>query len=95
MDKKVLEKLEQLEKIVARMAANMVTKADAKNFATKDDLKNFATKDDLYAMKVELIKEIRDTEGWIVGTTDKNKTNKEEFAKLKERVDRLERKVVA
>ncbi len=44
----------QLEEIINKAVANLVTKDDAKQFATKDDLKNFATKDDIAMLKDEL-----------------------------------------
>ena len=48
--------LKQLEEIIKRALANVVTKDDAKNFATKDDLKKFASKGDLrkFATKDDL-----------------------------------------
>ncbi|MGH7204055.1 MAG: hypothetical protein ACREHC_06445 [Candidatus Levyibacteriota bacterium] len=72
---------------------NFATKDDLKNFATKDDLKNFATKDDLQHLKKELIKEIRDSEAFIVNLVDKNMAEKSDIKQLERRVAIIERKI--
>lgn len=92
MDKKILEQLEELKKIVAYLATNMVTKDDAKNFITKDDAKNFATKDDLNIMEKRLSKEIRDVETSITLSADKHKAEKKIVDDLEKRVSRIEHK---
>lgn len=51
MDQKILQQLAELQKTIADIVANMVTKDDLKNLITKDDVKNFATKDDLVSLE--------------------------------------------
>lgn len=142
MDKKISTQLEELQQTVtslaatvANLAANMVTKEDAKEFFTKEDAKNdiatFATKDDisqlrkelkstksdlrnhtntkitslrkellefkkdLMHVKRELIEEIKESEGFIVASVDRNKADKRKVEELDKRVTRLEQKVAA
>jgi hypothetical protein len=64
-----------------------------KDVATKDDLKSFATKDDLKELKKELIKEIRDAEGFVTVNADKYKADKADLKTLEERVDKIEQKI--
>jgi len=96
MDQKTLKQLEILiKKLLDNAMINVATKDNLKNFATKDDLKNFATKDDLKQLKADLIEEIKDSEGFIVGSVDKHKADKAGVQELDKRVTRIERKLAA
>lgn len=108
MDKKILEQLEELQKTVAYLATNILTKDDVKYFATKDDLKSFATKNDLKnlvtkkyfdtKLKGELDKQTEDICGVMTdlfAQTDERKADKSELDAVKKRVTRLEHKVAA
>ncbi len=89
----------QFEELLDKALAHVATKDDLKNFATKDDIKNFATKDDIKQLKddikqlkAELIEEIKESEGFIVGSVDKNKADKNDIEALNKRVTHIERK---
>lgn len=91
MIKQLFEEIRSIKKALA----NVVTKEEAKHLATKDDLKNFATKDDLKKLKDDLIEEIKESEGFIVSSVDKNKADKGVVDVLDKRVTRIERKLTA
>ena len=103
MDQKLIKQLENLiQKLLKDALINVATKDDLKNFATKDDLKNFATKDDLKLLKndlkqlkTDLIEEIKESEGFIVGSVDKNKADKKDVTELDGRVTKIERKLAS
>jgi hypothetical protein len=93
MDQKTLKQLEKLiQKLLNQSMLNVATKDDLKNFATKDDFKQL--KADLKQLKADLIEEIKDSEGFIVGSVDKHKADKVVVEELDKRVTKIERKLV-
>ena len=91
--------LKQLVEELREIKSTMVSKDDAKKFLTKDDAKNFATKDDLVKLKKELsseiIEQIKESEGFIVGIVDKNKVDRAEFEALNKRVSTIEKQLAS
>jgi len=65
------------------------------NVATKDDLKGLATKMDLEQLRTDLIEEIKESEGFIVGSADKHKAEKTIVEDHERRLTQIESKFVA
>ncbi len=57
--------------------------------------KNMATKDDLKQLKTDLIEEIKESEGFIVGSVDRNKAEKAVVEDINKRLTLIERKFAA
>ena len=89
------KKLETLDDLVEVIQRTMASKEDLVDLATKEDLKNLATKTELMAVKFELNDHIRDL------AHDINKIDRKlegvpslaEFNELRERLERVEKKV--
>lgn len=56
-------------------------------------LVNVATKDDLKQLKADLIEEIKESEGFSIGSADRNKADRSSVEALEKRDTRIERKL--
>ena len=70
--------IKQLEKLIQQLLNNA--------------LFNVAKKDDLKQLKTDLIEEIKESEGFIVGSADRNKTEKAVVEDIDKRLIHIERK---